>query len=205
MTDRGWGLSEQHLMPDAVVAYVDGELSPTAWDRASAHVAKCPFCAAEVAAQRQARAAVKDADTPAAPAWLLASLRAIPEKVELPTAPDGLAMTDDGQLVAVQRPDRVAPLGASQPLGSSPKLGEGRAVLGRRFGRRTAQGAGVVVSGLVLGALALANSGSSPAAEQRNVPPQDLRPAVLGNDTLDTGNLVPVGLVEHAPTGFAQP
>ena len=202
MTDRGWGLSEQHLMPDAVVAFVDGELSPTAWDRASAHVAKCPFCAAEVAAQRQARAAVKEADTPAAPAWLLASLRAIPEKVELPTTPDGLAMTDDGQLVAVQRPDRVAPFGASQPLGSSPKLGEGRAVLGWRFGKRTAQGAGVVVSGLVLGALALANSGSSPAAEPRDLAPQDVRPAVLGNDTV---NVVPVGLVEHAPAAFVRP
>ena len=86
MTDRGWGLSEQHLMPDAVVAFVDGELSPTAWDRASAHIAKCPYCAAEVAAQRQARAAVKEADTPAPSAWLSASLRAIPDKVEMPSA-----------------------------------------------------------------------------------------------------------------------
>src|SRR5687768_13908599 len=108
MTDqRGWGLSEQHLMPDAVVAFVDGELTATAWDRASSHVAKCPFCAADVAAQRQARAAGKEAGTPAAPDWLLASLRAIPENAELPSAPDGRAVTDGGQLVAVQRPDRA--------------------------------------------------------------------------------------------------
>jgi len=201
MTDRGWGLSEQHLMPDAVVAFVDGELSPTAWDRASAHIAKCPYCAAEVGAQRQARAAVKDANDFAAPDWLLASLRAIPENVELPSTPDGLAVTEDGQLVAVQRPDRVAALGGSAPLGSSPKLGEGRAVLGWRFGKRTAQGAGVVVSGLVLGALALTNSGSSPAAQTRDVPPQDVRPAVLNNN--DTVHVVPVGLVEHVPSGLA--
>jgi len=60
MTDlRGWGSSVPHLLPDAVVAYVDGELSAGSHDRASSHVAGCPFCAAEVAAQRQARAAVQ--------------------------------------------------------------------------------------------------------------------------------------------------
>src|SRR3954462_8966788 len=100
----GWGLSEQHLMPDAVVAFGDGELSRTAVDRAASHVAKCPYCAAEISAQRQARAAVQAADTPPPPAGLLASLRAIPQKTELPTAPDGLAVTEDGQLVTVQRP-----------------------------------------------------------------------------------------------------
>jgi len=168
---RGWGLSEQHLMPDAVVAFVDGELSPTACDRAASHIARCPYCAAEITAQRQARAAVQAADTPPAPAWLLASLRAIPQEIELPSSPDWLAVTEDGQLVAVQRPDRVAPLGSSQPLGSSPKLGEGRAVLGFRIGRRTASGAGVVVSGLVLGALALVNSGSTPQADQSDEAP----------------------------------
>ncbi|HEV2781901.1 MAG TPA: zf-HC2 domain-containing protein [Actinophytocola sp.] len=188
MTDagRGWGLSEQHLMPDAVVAFVDGELSPAACDRAAAHIARCPYCAAEVTAQRQARAAVQAADIPAAPAELLASLRAIPQKVELPTSPDGLAVTEDGQLVAVQRPDRLAPLGSGAPLGSSPKLGEGRTVLGGRLGRRAATGAGVVVSGLVLGALAIVNAGSGPAAERVEEPPADDRPAV---------NLQPAGLV----------
>jgi anti-sigma factor RsiW len=162
----GWALPEQHLLPDAVVAFVDGELSRTACDRATAHIARCPYCAAEIAAQRQTRATVRAADTPPPPAGLLASLRAIPQEVELPTSPDGLAVTEDGQLVTVQRPDRVTPIGSSQPLGSSPKLGEGRVVLGFRIGRRSASGAGVVVSGLVLGALALANSGSTPQAYQ---------------------------------------
>jgi anti-sigma factor RsiW len=168
----GWGLSGQHLMPDAVVAFVDGELSATACDRAAAHIAKCPYCAAEISAQRQARAAVQAADIPPPPAGLLASLRAIPEHVELPSSPDGLAVTEDGQLVAVQRTDggAGAPLGSSRPLGSSPKLGEGRVVLGRRLGRRTAQGAGVVVSGLVLGALAFVSTGSTPAADPTDDP-----------------------------------
>jgi anti-sigma factor RsiW len=184
MTEGRGGWS-QHLLPDAVVAFVDGELSPTACDRAASHVARCAICAAEISAQRQARAAVRAADTPPPPAGLLASLRAIPQEVELPTTPDGLAVTDDGQLVTVQRPDRVAPLGSGQPFGSSPKLGEGKAVLGFRFGRRASQGAGVVVSGLVLGALALVNSGSSPVSDSGEDPVLDGRPTV---------NVEPAGL-----------
>jgi anti-sigma factor RsiW len=186
---RGWGLSE-HLMPDAVVAFVDGELSPTAYDRAGAHAARCPYCAAEITAQRQARAAVRAADIPPPPAGLIASLRAIPQEIDLSGAPDELAVTEDGQLVAIQRPER-APLGSSAPMGSSAKLGEGKAILGGwRFGRRTAQGAGVVVSGLVLGALALANSGSAPVSQPAQVPPLHTdHPAVVG------ANVQPVGLV----------
>lgn len=180
MTDlRGWGTSVPHLLPDAVVAYVDGELSASSHDRASAHVAGCAFCAAEVAAQRQARAAVQAADMPCTPAGLLAALRAIPEHVDLPSAPDNLAVADDGQLVIVQRPDAVAPLGSTPALGSSAPLGHGSAVLGQRpkpSGRalpgRAAQGAGVVVSGLVLGALALAVNPGGPATPQGSVPEQ---------------------------------
>ncbi|ONI77186.1 anti-sigma factor [Actinosynnema sp. ALI-1.44] len=164
---RGWNLPEQHLMPDAVVAFVDGELSMGARDRVAAHMISCSLCATEIASQRQARAAVRAADAPSMPAGLLASLQAIPQNTELPGMPDGLAVTNDGQLVAVQRPDRVGsststPLGAKPALGSQPRLGEGPHVLGR--GRRTAQGAGVVVSGLVLGALVLVAPSGAPAA-----------------------------------------
>jgi anti-sigma factor RsiW len=166
MTDlRGWSLPEQHLMPDAVVAFVDGELSANARDRVAAHMLSCSFCAAEIHAQRQARSAVRSADAPSISAGLLASLRAIPQNTELPGMPDELAMTNDGQLVAVQRPDKLVgnkgPLGSNTTLGSQPRLGEGPNVLGR--GRRTAQGAGVVVSGLVLGALALVAPSGAPA------------------------------------------
>lgn len=172
MTDeRGWGLSEQHLLPDVVVAFVDGELSATAQDRASAHMARCPHCLSDIVAQRQAASAVQAAEAPVVSAGLLAALRAIPQQVDMPATPDGLAMTDDGQLVVVQRPDRMpSPFGSSAPLGSSAKLGEGRAVLGRRPSRRTAQGAGVVVSGLVLGALALVTTNSGDDEPQPATP-----------------------------------
>ena len=82
MSERGgWSISplpEAHLMPDAVVAFVDGELSASAFDRASAHIARCPLCAAETTEQRQARDAVAAAEAPRMPAGLLAALRAIP-------------------------------------------------------------------------------------------------------------------------------
>jgi len=182
--ERGWGLSEQHLLPDAVVAFVDGELSATAHDRASSHMARCLHCAADIRAQRQAASAVQSANAFSAPAGLLANLRAIPDRVEMPATPDGLAVTEDGQLVAVQRPDRM-PFGATPPLGSSTKLGDGDAVLGRRPGRRAAQGAGVVVSGLVLGALALVNSGSGAEAPPR-APTAD-RPAMVGGGVQQAG------------------
>ncbi|TDV47132.1 anti-sigma factor family protein [Actinophytocola oryzae] len=188
MTDeRGWGLSEQHLLPDVVVAFVDGELSPTAHDRASAHLARCTFCAAEIRAQRQAASAVQSGNAFTAPAGLLASLRAIPDEVDMPDMPDGLAMTQDGQLVAVQRPDRVPALGGTAPLGTSTKLGEGRAVLGRRPGRRAAQGAGVVVSGLVLGALAVVGTTGGSADQAPRSPVNGDRPSVVGGSMQQAG------------------
>ncbi|MGW1676588.1 zf-HC2 domain-containing protein [Saccharopolyspora sp. NPDC002376] len=166
---RGWGLPEQHLALDAIVAFVDGELSPNANDRAAAHLARCPACTADAAAQRQARAAVKAAGTPSISPKLLQALQAIPGQAELPSQPEGLALTEDGQLVTVSRPDRANRFGTGPVLGSTTPLGGGQQLLGsshpfagepepaRRMGRRTKQGAGVVFSGLMLGALALMN------------------------------------------------
>ncbi|GAB2753428.1 anti-sigma factor family protein [Amycolatopsis magusensis] len=181
---RGWGLPESHLLPDAVVAFVDGELSLGARDRASSHIARCPSCAGDVAAQRQARAEVKRADAPAMSAGFLASLRDIPQHTELRTTPDNLAITEDGQLVAIQRPDRVAGLrDGSAPLGSTAPLGNSRNVLGGgRFGvsgRRAAQGAGVVVSGLVLSALALVATSGTDGGDVATDPKQDPLSGVL--------------------------
>ncbi len=197
---RGWGLPESHLLPDAIVAFVDGELTLGAQDRASAHIARCPSCAAEVTAQRQAVTAVKQAGAPSMSAGFLASLCSIPQNTELPGAPDNLAMTADGQLVAIQRPDRVAGLrdtgvlGGAAPLGSSAPLGQSPHVLGGgKFGlarRKYAQGAGVVVSGLVLSALALVATSGEGVEDQPSpafVPPQGvnagLLPAQLGGGT----------------------
>lgn len=166
---RRWELPESHLLPDAVVAFVDQELSAGAHERAAAHLAHCASCAADVAAQRAASAAVRQAGVPAISAGFLASLRSIPDHTDLPGSPDTLAVGEDGQVFTVQRPDRVAglpdsppgaPLGSSAPLGTSPNvLGNGT-----RLGfvkRRAAQGAGVVVSGLVLSALALVATSSA--------------------------------------------
>lgn len=160
---KGWGMAESHLLPDAVVAFVDQELSLGAQERAAAHLAHCPRCSAEVAAQRSVSAAVRQARTPAISAGFLASLREIPHTVDLPKPPDHLAVGVDGQLMAVQRPNQVAglrdglppgALGTSAPLGTSPNvLGNGPRLSSVR--RRATQGAGVVVSGLVLSALAL--------------------------------------------------
>ncbi|GHF77764.1 anti-sigma factor RsiW [Amycolatopsis bartoniae] len=200
MTDlRGRGLlPESHLLPDVVVAFVDGELSLGARDRAASHIAGCPCCAAEVAAQRQARAEVKRAGAPSMSAGFLASLRAIPEHTDLPTTPDNLAITQDGQLVAIQRPERVAGLrhlpsmfGSSAPLGSGTPLGGGSAVLNSHRSssvrRRAAQGAGVVVSGIVLSALVLvatSGGGNDQVPQQPNGSPGVLRAQLGGQPPL---------------------
>jgi len=186
---RGWGLPEQHLALDALVAFVDGELTANARDRAAAHLAACSACAAEANAQRQARAAVRSAGAPSVSAGLMQALQSIPNDAELPAQPDGLALTGDGQLVAVtpgRKGERFGsgpalgsstPLGGGQPMGSSAPLGHGAALTEQaalreqaavheqaglpdqadsgRAGRGRRTGAGVVFSGLVLGALAL--------------------------------------------------
>lgn len=140
-------LPESHLLPDAVVAFVDGELSAAAHERAAMHLMNCRGCAAEVGAQRQIRATVHGSYVPSLPAGLLASLHSIPNSTTLSTTPDNLAVSATGEIVVVQRPeapakDRTAPLGSGRHLGSG-------------VGKRAAQGAGVMMSGLVLGALAL--------------------------------------------------
>ncbi|MFC7343183.1 zf-HC2 domain-containing protein [Saccharopolyspora griseoalba] len=178
---RGWGLPEQHLALDAIVAFVDGELSASAHDRAVAHLAHCPACSAEATTQRQARAAVKEAEVPSVSPALLQALQAIPGTAELPGAPEGLALSEDGQLVTTTRSERAEKLGGGSRLGSSTPLGGARPLgvgpfetadeASRRAGRRTKQGAGVVFSGLVLGALAFMNL---PDDEGRPVTPVPL-------------------------------
>jgi anti-sigma factor RsiW len=86
----------QHLAVDAVVAFVDGELAPAARERAAAHLIRCQSCAAEIAAQRQARSVVRSAQCPPAPADLLAALRDIPRIADLPDPPAGPAWAVDG-------------------------------------------------------------------------------------------------------------
>jgi len=121
----------QHLAVDALVAFVDGELAPGPRDRAAAHLTGCPSCAAEIAAQRQARSVVRSAHCPGAPADLLAALRDIPHTTDLPDPPAGLAVTSEGVVVEVADPKRMP----AAPLGGGPRWGTGPSVLGRWIGR----------------------------------------------------------------------
>ena len=52
--------STEHLSTEAIAAFVDGELRMNAHLRAAHHLSLCAQCAAEVDAQRQARAALRD-------------------------------------------------------------------------------------------------------------------------------------------------
>jgi len=78
-------LFEDHLSLDAVVAFADGELSLVAYQRAAAHVERCPSCAAEVAEQTSARECLRRAGAPQMPGSLFDQLRSIP--IGLASAP----------------------------------------------------------------------------------------------------------------------
>lgn len=172
----GRGLPDSHLLPDAVVAFVDAELSPAAQERAAEHLAHCSACVAEVTAQRQARTAVRGAQPPPMSAGFLASLRSIPDDTELagmPSVMGELSVSADGQLMAVQRPEKLAATrGQHGPPDASSELGESEDLLGadtrgsQQLWRRTAQGAGVVVSGVVLSAIALVATGDLGTVQQ---------------------------------------
>lgn len=51
--------SIDHLSYEAVAALIDGELSPSATQRAHSHLAQCPDCREETARQRAAAEAVR--------------------------------------------------------------------------------------------------------------------------------------------------
>jgi anti-sigma factor RsiW len=157
-----WG--QAHLSLDAIVAYVDDELAPGAHARAHAHLVSCRECAAEVAAQRQARTALRGADGPCLPSSLLRTLRAIPVDAELPPVPPGLAVSADGQFVLLRDvPEAAHDLPAPTRHHAAP----------RRLSRRARIGA---VSGLALCALAV----GALAAPGPEVPPVPERGAIGG-------------------------
>jgi hypothetical protein len=71
--------STEHLSTEAIAAFVDGELRMTAHLRAAHHLSLCPQCAAEVDAQQQARAALRDSRPIRIPSSLLGMLSEIPQ------------------------------------------------------------------------------------------------------------------------------
>ena len=81
--------STEHLSTEAVAAYVDSELPSTAFLRASAHLAACAECTAAVAAQQQARAALRRSGEIRIPPGLLNTLRSIPNSVPAPAPEPG--------------------------------------------------------------------------------------------------------------------
>ncbi|GAA4909375.1 hypothetical protein EV188_104206 [Actinomycetospora succinea] len=159
-----------HLALDAVVAFVDDELPPGPAHRAAAHVDRCLSCAAEVAAQRQARRRVRAAGGPAVPSSLISALCSIPDAAPVPQAPAGLAVGPDGEIVVAADPDHDEPGHRA-----------------RRWPRRRALGVPVALSsGVVVGAAALAAfagpaivSGTAPSSAATRAPAlQTVAPSV---------------------------
>jgi len=81
--------STDHLSIEAVAAYVDGELPMKAHLRAGSHLSQCRQCAAEVEAQGQARAALRESRPVSIPHTLMGLLSQIPESApeEPPASP----------------------------------------------------------------------------------------------------------------------
>lgn len=125
---------EDHLGLDAIVAFTDGEMGLLGYQRAAAHLARCPMCAAEVAEQTTARELLRSADSPRMPGSLFDQLRSIP--VAVPAAPTVPGLRID------QQPGQAVMLD-----------GVARAPQQRR---RFRMGAGFLVAGLAAGALATA-------------------------------------------------
>ncbi|WP_235831514.1 zf-HC2 domain-containing protein [Gordonia zhaorongruii] len=68
----------EHLASEAVVAYVDNELSRVAANRADSHLSVCQRCADEVTNQARARSLLRGGTDMCAPESLLGQLNKIP-------------------------------------------------------------------------------------------------------------------------------
>ncbi|WP_295625001.1 zf-HC2 domain-containing protein [uncultured Corynebacterium sp.] len=93
--------STDHLGTEAVAAFVDGELSPSAHKRAQEHLLACGECRREVARQRQAARRLRDSGEVHIPESLRERLASL-SKDELPDDAPG------ARSLAHRRPDSVA-------------------------------------------------------------------------------------------------
>jgi len=98
--------STEHLSTEAIAAFVDGELRMTAHLRAGHHLSLCPQCAAEVDAQGQARAALRESCPIDIPSGLLGLLSQIPHR----EPEDQTAGDDAGKFANDPTRDRRKPL-----------------------------------------------------------------------------------------------
>ena len=137
---------EDHLNLDAVVAFADGEMPMVSYQRAAAHVARCPQCDNEVNQQIVARSWLRSAEAPAMPLSLLDSLKSIPVAMPVSQPVDGLS---------------IDPL-----TGRAVRSPEHARQVGHRSWRFRFLGAGAVVAGLAVGALVVGaeQQGTEPGA-----------------------------------------
>jgi hypothetical protein len=164
-------LPELHLAEEALAAYVDGMLSPSADERAARHLRACAECREAVDAEREAKALLCVTPDPMLPDGLLARLLDVPMTADLGVSDrvlafDGtkLGWTSDRApeeprvverrasapaAAPVRRSDPVRPVGVTRPATRS-----GRA-------RRTRRGLAVSLAGLAFGVIA--SAASSPA------------------------------------------
>lgn len=106
-----------HLALEAVVAYVDCELSPAAQARATAHLDACAQCAADVAVQRTVKTWLASSAGPELSDSMLTRLRQIPFTTDL--QPPGMALAMHGDQLLWSRRDRA--VGAAvEPVTSPP-------------------------------------------------------------------------------------
>ncbi|AZI58126.1 zf-HC2 domain-containing protein [Nakamurella antarctica] len=108
---------EDHLNMDAVVAFADGELSMTAYQRAAAHVMRCPDCASEIAEQCDARDQLRSAGSPQMRRSLAQALFSIPVALR--------STADPSQLEAITAP------GVGRELSTNPAIRVEHVTLGK--------------------------------------------------------------------------
>ena len=159
------GIFDDHLSLDAVVAFADGEMSLTAYQRAATHVMRCELCAAEVAEQTAASQYIRQAGLPTMPGSLFDALKSIP--VALPQAGPVTGVIVDstsGQSIRVS--------------------GD---IVGHTRGRRFRLGAGALVAGIAVGAAVVAAAGERPATQPRPLPPET---AAVGRPPVGPGTTV---------------
>ena len=84
---------------EAIAAFADGELRMSAYLRAAHHLSMCSDCAAEVDAQRQARAALRESLPVDMPSSLLGLLSQIPHDspLEPPTPAEAPELAEDAR------------------------------------------------------------------------------------------------------------
>jgi hypothetical protein len=160
-------LPDLHLGEDALVAYVDGMLSPAADERAARHLRSCPECQGAIDAEREAKALLGATPDPSLPIGLLARLLDVPMTADLGSSDRILAVDGDsfGWSTGgpsfphvVERRATVRPRAAVRPVGSTRPAGRSARA------RRTRRGLAVSLAGLAFGVIASAASTTAPGS-----------------------------------------